>query len=170
MVGTLVGMELFKARRRLDAAFLLGLILNSRPAERPWLARWGAWISRQQGGVEPPQSKALRAADLETAELRPAPGPVFAGMYASPAIDRSQTCQRAARLRHPPKPDTGGSMNQWFNPPCFIMALACFHGVHYQHLPQTKSDFDDHLDCSWTPIMLCGLERPGSDCFNSVLI
>ena len=47
--------------RRLDAAFLLGLILNSRLAERSCLACGSAWTSKMQGGVEPPHSKALRA-------------------------------------------------------------------------------------------------------------
>jgi hypothetical protein len=47
--------------RRLDAALVSGWMPDSRLAVRPWLARWLVWISRQQGGVKPPHSKALRA-------------------------------------------------------------------------------------------------------------
>jgi len=42
---------------------LLGSMPNLRRAERPCLAGWSVWISRLQGGVKPPHSKALRASD-----------------------------------------------------------------------------------------------------------
>jgi hypothetical protein len=47
--------------RRLDAAFFPRFIPGSWLAEQPWSPSWSAWISRLQGGVEPPHSKALRA-------------------------------------------------------------------------------------------------------------
>ena len=60
-IRLLVGMDLKTARRRRAAALQGGY---GAPAGRLCLACWSVWISRLQGGVEPPHSKALRASGL----------------------------------------------------------------------------------------------------------